>query len=202
MPKVFSVSTSEAKTSDLSPISEERKEKAERCLFEKDKLLSLSASLALSKGLASFGLDGAKERFGTSERGKPYLIDHPEIHFSLSHSGEMAIAAFDSEEIGCDIERKRPLSKEVLNRCFSEEEKSYVRSSTDKDDAFTRIWVYKESFLKAIGTGIAFDLSSFSALPKGREIVLKQNADPRDWRIEEIKIPGYIAAVCHQSGKR
>ena len=202
MVKVFAISTNEIKGKDLSFLSAERKAKADSCLLEKDRLLSLSASLALSKGLESYGLDERKERMGFSKKGKPYLVDHPEIHFSLSHAGMMALAVFDEKEIGCDIERKRPLSNEVLKRCFSKEEREYIESSSDKDEAFTRVWVCKESFLKAIGTGISFDLPSFSAFPKGGEIILKQSADQRDWLIEEIKIRGYLAAICRQSNKQ
>ena len=198
MAKVFAICADEIRGKDLSFLSKERKAKADSCLLEKDRLLSLSASLALSKGLEAYGLDERKERIGFSKKGKPYLADHPEIHFSLSHAGRMALAVFDEREIGCDIETKRSLSKEVLKRCFSKEERDYVESSSDKDEAFTRVWVYKESFLKAIGTGIAFDLPSFSAFPKEGKIALKQTADQRDWLIEEIMIPGYIAALCRQ----
>ena len=198
MLKVFCVKTSELQGNDLSWLCSYRKAKADSCLQKKDRLLSLSASLALEKGLNSLSLTQKEASFGLLKKGKPYLIGHPEIHFSLSHAGEAAIAAFDSKEIGCDLERKRPCSKEVVKRCFAEEEKAYVESSLDQDEAFTRVWVYKESFLKAIGEGIAYPLSSFSTVDGQGNILLRQSGDERDWLIEEIRIEGYIAAICRQ----
>ncbi len=49
-----------------------------------------------------------------------------------------------------------------------------------KDVAFTRIWVYKESFIKALGMGLAMSLSSFSVALASKGITLKQTADPRN----------------------
>ncbi len=198
MLKVFCVKTSELEGNDLSWLCPYRKAKADSCLQKKDRLLSLSASLALEKGLNSLSLTQKEAAFGLSKKGKPYLIDHPEIHFSLSHAGEASIAVFASEEIGCDLERKRPCSMEVVERCFASEERDYLESSLDKEEAFTRVWVYKESFLKAIGEGIAYPLSSFSTVDGQGNILLRQSGDERDWLIEEIRIEGYIAAICHQ----
>ncbi len=198
MPKITLAKTYEIKESDVASLSPLRLEKANRCVQPKDRLLSLAAGIALDRGLQEYGLREKDVTFLTNERGKPYLKDHPDIHFNLSHSGEIALAVFDEKEIGCDIERKRPIKEEIVRRCFSKEEQEYVDQAKDKDEAFTRIWVYKESFIKALGVGLGMSLSSFSVLPASKGIALKQNIDPRNWAIEEIKIEGYIAAICKQ----
>ena len=196
MPKIILVKTSEIKESDLASLSFARQEKANRYVKEKDRLLSLAAGIALDKGLQEYGLKEKDATILTDEHGKPYLKDYQNIHFNLSHSGDLALAAFDEKEIGCDIERIRPLKEDVAKRCFSKEEQEYISKAKDKDEAFTRIWVYKESFIKALGIGLGMDLSSFSAIPTSNGVLLKQSADPRNWTIEEIKIEGYIAAIC------
>lgn len=198
MVKIFFASTSDLSESAAASFSYARQKKAASYLKEQDRLLSLAAGLALDKGLRECGLKEKEVRILLGERGKPYLPDYPSIHFSLSHSGERALAVFSNKEIGCDLERVRPIKEEVVRRCFSKEEQAYVEKAENKDEAFTRVWVYKESFLKALGVGLGMDLPSFTALPAKKGIALKQSADPRDWRIEEIEAGGYIAAFCAQ----
>ncbi len=180
MPKIILVKTSDLKESDIASLSSARLEKASRYLQAKDRLLSLAAGIALDKGLQEYGLREKDATILTNEHGKPYLKDYPNIHFNLSHSGEIALAVFDGREVGCDIERKRPLKEEVMKRCFSKEEREYIEKAKDKDEAFTRIWVYKESFIKALGMGLAMSLSSFSVAPTSKGIVLKQTAEARN----------------------
>ena len=47
------------------------------------------------------------------ENGKPSFRDHPEIHFSLSHSGDYVMCAISDSPIGCDIEKDAPLDEDV-----------------------------------------------------------------------------------------
>ncbi len=198
MLNIILVKTSEISESDIASLSYTRQEKASCYIQVKDRLLSLAAGISLDKGLKEYGLRERDVRILTSERGKPYLPDYPNIHFNLSHSGEMALAVFDEKEIGCDIERIRPIKEGIVKRCFSKEEQNYIEKAKDKDEAFTRVWVYKESFIKALGVGLGMNLSSFSVVPTPSGILLKQTRDPRNWAIEEVHVEGYIAAVCYQ----
>lgn len=198
MTKIFLVNVDEIADEAASSLSAERRRKAERCLFEKDRLLSLAAGFALDKGLQGFGLREKEAETAYGEHGKPYLKGHPEIHFSLSHSEKLALACFDEKEVGCDLEALRPCKESIVASCFSEEEKRYVESSPNKDEAFTRVWTCKESFLKAIGVGISAPLPSFSAFPKGNRVALIQSLDSREWEIEERREGPYFIAICHQ----
>ncbi len=198
MSKIFLVDVDELNEEEISSLSSIRKEKASRFVFEKDKNLSLAAGIAFKRGLKTYGLDENEVELIYGEYGKPYLKDHSSIFFSLSHSGKKAIAVFDEKEIGCDIEKIRPFSKDVVERCFNEEEREYLEKRGNSDKEFTRIWVYKESFLKAIGSGISKDLSSFAIIPSKGDVLLKQDIDPREWTIKEIDLDGYIAAICYQ----
>lgn len=95
-----------------------------------------------------------------SERGKPSFINK-NIFFNLSHSGKKVCVALSFEsEIGIDIQFQSRFSDKMKKRVFCEHELSSSEKFTDVDRCFTRLWAVKESYLKNIGTGIAFDLKS------------------------------------------
>lgn len=84
-------------------------------------------------------------RFG--EAGKPEFADCP-LHFSLAHSGKLAVALLSSSPCGVDVERIRPEVDERLRaRCLSPEEQ---RLGMD----FFECWVKKECVGKLTGHGI------------------------------------------------
>ncbi|MBL3658500.1 4'-phosphopantetheinyl transferase family protein [Fulvivirga sediminis] len=92
-----------------------------------------------------------------SSKGKPYLTNGP--FFSISHSSDYVICATSTnEEIGIDIERKRPLSIEAFQRQFSETEWKRIMSSKHKNDELLKYWCTKEAFLKKIGQGLEVDM--------------------------------------------
>lgn len=104
-------------------------------------------------------LTGADEsEFDTAKAplGKPYFPRHPELHFSVSHSGDYWICAFASREIGCDIqlhtEPKRPAA--IVNRYFHPAEQAVYAASEDGLAVFHRIWCRKEAAVKRTGHGI------------------------------------------------
>ena len=95
-----------------------------------------------------------------SEMGKP-SFEKTNIFFNLSHSGKKVCAALSFEsEIGVDIQIQNRFSDKMKNRVFCEHERSSSKRFKDIDHCFTRLWAIKESYLKNIGTGIAFDLKS------------------------------------------
>lgn len=86
-----------------------------------------------------------------SRDGKPFVEG---LHFSVAHSGSVAVLAADETEIGVDIEGIRPFPKNVLARKFTVGEQSLVLHSGNSDEMFMRIWTAKEAYLKWKGTGI------------------------------------------------
>lgn len=199
MAKLYFVSVSEIGERQIASLSLEQRKKAESFVHKKDRLLSLAASLALNKGLEERGLNGQEASVAVFENGKPYLSEHHDIHFNLSHSEKMAMAAIAKKEVGCDIEAIGRYDERIVNRYFSAEERSYIEGSEDKRRAFIAIWVAKESFLKAIGKGLKGGLSSFTVIPRETgEVILRQNIDARDWRISMGFIDEYIWAVCEE----
>lgn len=103
--------------------------------------------------------------------GKPYFPSHPDVHFSVSHSGSFWVCAFSDGEVGCDVQEFRKNDDPVrLNRLaerwFSEGERRYLDGHGRTPAEFYRIWTRKEAYVKFTGHGIgrgnfpAFDVTS------------------------------------------
>ena len=114
-------------------------------------------------------LRGLRERFDINEmpafayneHGKPYLKEHPDIHFSISHC---------KEAVGCFVSN-RPCGLDI-------EEAESIFSNPFPDVAFTRIWTQKEAVLKLKGTGIVDDLHSVLKPDKLQGIELQTIENP------------------------
>ena len=117
-----------------------RKEKLNRIKSQADRYRSLCAGLLLNYAVAEYrsavsGADklGIQElsikellsvekqeyAYNQKENGKPYISDMPDFYFSLSHSGDYVLCAWDSSEIGVDLqcmdrEVKDTLAKKVM----------------------------------------------------------------------------------------
>lgn len=82
-------------------------------------------------------------RIEVDELGKPFFPDHPDTHFSLSHTAGAAAAALADTPVGVDIERVRPVSVRAMERIAG------VRTEA----AFFRSWVRREAVLSAPAAG-------------------------------------------------
>ena len=93
-------------------------------------------------------------------QGKPYLPEHPEVHFNLSHSGRWVVLAIGDRKVGVDVEQTdRPVDCAALSkRHFTPEEQEHP-------DDFFAIWTAKESYLKYLGVGLTEPLNGFCVLP-------------------------------------
>ncbi len=88
----------------LCHISQERQKRACSYRFLKDQQLSILAALILDYLIADYGLCEKKMTYCFNEAGKPAFYAHPELHFNMSHSGEIAIAAVGARPVGVDVE--------------------------------------------------------------------------------------------------
>lgn len=86
-----------------------------------------------------------------TEAGKPFFADLP-LHFSLSHSGSMAILAVSDREIGADVEQVRDVDLRLAERFFTARECAYVAGDRDR---FFEVWTKKEAYGKWQGSGLS-----------------------------------------------
>lgn len=146
--------------------SPERKRQADNCRMAEDALRCIVAGALLQLALQT--VPGCQEnlRILRTDLGKPYLEDHPDFHFSISHSGNWVALAFGRHPLGLDIQMiaEKQNTPALARRFFTEEEQAYLAEQPDYARAFTRIWTAKESYLKYLGTGLTKSLTSFSVL--------------------------------------
>lgn len=142
-----------------------RQVKADTLMFGRDKCLSVGAWLLLGRAFMLEGYCLDDYRIGYSQCGKPFVMDCP-LHFSIAHSGEYAMCAVSQAgEIGCDIQRIDAYDGDLARVCMKPCEISRIEASSCFDERalrFCRHWVAKESYMKALGCGLAKDPASFA----------------------------------------
>jgi len=161
----------------LSYIDKNRKDKAEKLVNEKDRLLSLGAAYLLKRYLP-------KGEIKIMESGKPYLPDGP--FFNLSHSGEyVAFVSLDSKDVGVDIERIDENKADAIRYVLDEEEKKI-----DDLPTLFKLWSNKESLIKCSSNGLK-DIKSIKGLP----LVGHRNLNGEDYYTESLVYNGYSLSV-------
>ena len=194
----------------VNMLHRERAEKIGAYKMPADRIRGLGAGLLLERGLEDYladlrantdvmGKDSNIERnsgyvipkdeegryilhYGYGLRGKPYLKDYPDVHFSLSHSGNMAVLAISDSEVGIDVQERRGYQEKVVKRFYHESEIAVIEAISDpaeKANCFYQMWTAKEAYIKYTGKGMGQDLRSFGVdlaneriLEEGREIAI------------------------------
>jgi 4'-phosphopantetheinyl transferase len=115
----------------------------------------LRAALAEWVGVAPLDLVFARGAFG-----KPHLVLGQAPDFSFSHSEGTAYLAVDpAGPIGVDVELARPIRDPLgsARLVFSASEQATLRELRvpARDEAFLVTWTRKESWVKAVGVGLA-----------------------------------------------
>lgn len=193
----------------LERVSAYRRGKVLRLHFRHDRNLSLGAGLLLDSMLAAYGLREKDLTYVENAFGKPCISGHPEIGFSLSHAGDFAACAVCTAGvpaipaagsaaplIGIDVEPVALPEMDVVRCCLSDAElKTFLSMpESSKADTFTRLWTLKESFLKAVGTGIAEPFPSFAFKSDGHPRLCGEKAD--SFRFFEFSWTGYRGCLC------
>lgn len=139
-----------------------RQNKIDKFRFKKDKALSLAAGLLLEHALGAFGV--CNPQFECGEYGKPKLCGVNDIHFNISHSGELAICAVAAAEVGCDVEKIEEPPAIVIPKVFVPSEQEYLNGFEGRQfhQQFYRLWTAKESFVKMTGQGLSLNPLKFS----------------------------------------
>lgn len=133
----------------------QRQEKADRLKHLPSKKLSLAAGMLARVSIAQkLNLRPEDISFRNHKGGKPYA-EGLDIHFSLSHSGNLAVCAISDKPVGIDVEQNKKANFNVARRCFTKAELQYVLSGKEKSQQrFFEVWTKKEAYVKLLGTGI------------------------------------------------
>lgn len=126
---------------------------------------------------------------GGTDHGKPHLLGHSGLDFSISHSGGLALIAVGrGRRVGADVEhvRRRTDVLAIARGSLSPRERHTIESQGSDEarrNAFFRCWTRKEAYLKARGVGLAGGLDTDPEHTGG-------------WQIRSLRAPpGYMAAV-------
>ncbi|XP_078102469.1 L-aminoadipate-semialdehyde dehydrogenase-phosphopantetheinyl transferase [Sander vitreus] len=199
-------------------IQREEKDRIGQFAFAKDAKSAMAGRLLLRRFLCErMGIPWSQIRLERSPRGKPYLAaplkvtsdsgpELPAWSFNLSHQGDYAVlAAEQGVQVGVDIMKTTmpgsisvPEFFRIMTRQFTAYEWSVIQSAGLENQqlaAFYRHWALKESFIKAIGTGLGFNLQRLefhlSSEPLTQKYVLRQTKmyldeeEEEDWIFEE-----------------
>lgn len=165
-----------------------RKEKANRLHFQEDR--------ARSAGVWTL-LQMIRSKYEVSD----------DAVFNLSHSGDYVLCSVEMDHqdevlVGCDIEEVKNARMNIARRFFSPEEYEQIQKADTEEnqkEMFYRIWVLKESFMKATRQGMALDMKSFAIKLSHPPILLKKpDTFSQDFYYQEYQIPGipYKMAAC------
>jgi phosphopantetheinyl transferase len=105
------------------------------------------------------GLPAASHRLRVRDGGKLECVDGPAI--SVSHDGPcIAVAIGSRGDVGVDLQHveARRHTADIARRHFSQAENAWLDDAGP--EAFYMLWVLKEAYLKARGTGLAGGLDS------------------------------------------
>ena len=130
-------------------------------------------------------------RFAYGKYGKPYLPDLPWIHFNLSHCAKAVVCTMCDTPVGCDVE-EIPCEPypDVLDICFSTEEKECILCSDRPAVEFTRLWTHKEALLKMHGIGLTDELPSVLTSPLAQGVCFETNI---------CQDAGYLYTICSRT---
>ena len=184
-----------------------RKDKVSRQRMPQKKAQSVGAGILWEK---------MKEKYGLTDKDS----------YNLSHSGDFVICAVAkdrektrnyqlegslrdsiSEEfmpikIGCDIEKVREINEKLSRRFFTPSEVERIEQEPTKEGRkalFFRLWVLKESYMKATRQGMKLDMRSFEIKLGSPSIIVKQPKEHFDqFHLHEFATnhQEYTVAVC------
>lgn len=145
-------------------------------------------------------------RYGA--QGKPYLVDYPQLSFSLSHSGSLVACAVSEQEIGLDVQEYVKVKKGLAERFFTKEECALLHEQTDTkayEKLFFRLWSIKESYMKLTGLGMKKGLDSFTIDFEENKILEGSDEGKKTVAIfQEIRLeglPDYAISICARRRK-
>lgn len=187
-------------------LSAEERERVARRHFPEDRHQQLVTRAMVRAVLSGYvpEIAPADWSFGRNAHGRPAIanpVARP-LHFNLAHTpGLVVLAVASVPEVGVDVEhagKRPPLA--IARRYFSAVEIEALHSLPPEQQPrrFLRLWTLKESYLKAVGTGVVGGLGSMTFHLDDAEPRFERAADvvPERWAFREFELAGeYLLAL-------
>lgn len=188
-------------------LSADERARAARFRFARDRERFVTARGLLREILSLYlNVETQRLSFGYGTNGKPFLTEHGDLRFNVSHSLDTVLIAVAHKcKVGVDIECTRGslAVEEVAETVFSASEKQAVSSvdSEAKRMAFLRLWTRKEAYIKADGRGVSLPLEHIDvSAPTDRVAALDETTGEwlvlTDWTLRTLAVgPDYAASL-------
>jgi 4'-phosphopantetheinyl transferase len=188
-------------------LDQEEQRRAARFHFQRDRTRFLASRGILRHILATY-LETAPRRihFGYAPEGKPFLLEHRDLHFNLSHAANVLVVGVARDRpIGVDVERVPgyDIVGSLSHVALSAPERRALQSlaTAERCELFSRLWTRKEAYLKGEGTGMSLPLDHIDVSTSPRRVLLLDDScdrwseSPR-WSLRSFSVgPGYAASL-------
>jgi 4'-phosphopantetheinyl transferase len=153
-------------------LSQDERGRRDRFRFARGRRDFSAAHTLLRHVLSLYGQCGPEDwQFSFSAQGKPFIVAEqagtPPLAFNLSHTdGLVACAVSSARLVGVDVEgiTRQPADSSLATRYFAASEIDLLHATAPDNYApmFIELWTLKESYIKALGTGLGHPLDSFA----------------------------------------
>ncbi len=154
-------------------LDQKEREKAARFRRDADRHASIVARGALRTLLSAYTELAPREiQINYMPTGKPFVASS-DIEFNVSHSGDWVVIALGrGRNIGVDVERvRREIDvMGIAARYFTPAETGLIEQAEDRHAVFFALWSRKEAYVKARGSTLFRELSSFAVPIEDAEV--------------------------------
>ncbi|MET3846948.1 4'-phosphopantetheinyl transferase superfamily protein [Paenibacillus sp. OAE614] len=145
-------------------LNNEKRERICRFKYFEDAQRSLLGELLILYMIKKCNIPLKDISLSKNKYGKPILNGKQDFYFNISHSGRWVVGACGDIPLGIDIEEIKEIDISLMQNILMEDEYKELMKRTGAEFLafFYDLWTYKESFIKAIGTGMSTPITSFS----------------------------------------
>ena len=201
-----------AEAEALAWLDDEERQRCRRFLYDGPRRRFALCRAALRAVLCDrLGCSNGELTFGAFEFGKPFAVlggEMAPVSFNVSHSGSHGLIAYAPEGwLGVDVEERaaRADLDGLMEAALSPAERDELASvdELEKLHGFLKLWTIKEALIKAVGLGVAINMSELEVPAamrhgaKGGVFGLPQTPG-MSWRLEELGTKSFAAAVAHE----
>ncbi|GAB3542037.1 4'-phosphopantetheinyl transferase family protein [Spirosoma fluminis] len=146
------------------------------------------------------GLHPSAVRLAEGANKKPYLPDHPTLHFNVSHAGRWILIALGAASVGVDVEDIKadfPI-EDVMAQSFTTEEQMYIQASEAPQHQFCQLWTRKEALIKATAKGLDDDFVQIPALEGVHQVAGTLLGAEGNWQVAGFTVAEqYLGAIAY-----